>query len=177
MKMRSPHIVPLSRQSVAILREVRMHSGGRRWVFPQLRHPDRPMSENCITAAIRAIGYSGDEMTWHGFRALANTQLMELGWSEKWVDMQLAHQERNKVRRAYNHAKYLPQRRVMMQSWADYLDALRASTDLKAINEAGRASVVAAMKTVHLFGRSPLGSSTADEGRSHPETELVSDAA
>ncbi|MEJ0038886.1 MAG: hypothetical protein WDO68_22935 [Gammaproteobacteria bacterium] len=91
--------------------------------------------------------------------------------------MQLAHQERNKVRRSYNHAKYLPQRRAMMQSWADYLDALRASTDLKGINEAGRASVVEAMKTVHLFGWSPLASTAVDEGDCPPETEVVSDAA
>jgi integrase len=152
MKMRKPHIVPLSRQAVTILREIHLHSGRGRWVFPQLRHPDRPMSENCITAALRALGYSGEEMTWHGFRALANTALMELGWSQKWVDMQLAHQEHNKVRRAYNHAKYLPQRRAMMQSWADYLDALRASPDLKSINEVGRASMIEALKTVQLFG-------------------------
>ena len=88
--MRNPHIVPLSRQAVAILREVRMFSGGGRWVVPQLRNPDRPMSENCITAALRAIGYSGAEMSWHGFRALASTQLNELGWNDKWVEMQLA---------------------------------------------------------------------------------------
>lgn len=138
MKMRNPHIVPLSRQAVAILRDVHRHTSDGRWVFPQLRHPDRPMSENCITAALRAIGYSGAEMTWHGFRALASTQLNELGWNDKCVETQLAHSDHNKVRKAYNHAKYLPQRRAMMQSWADYVDALRSHTDLEAVSRIGR---------------------------------------
>ena len=109
MKMRDPTLVPLSRQAVAALREIHGHSGGGRWVFPQSRHPDRPMSENWITAALRAMGYSGAEMTWHGFRSLASTQLNELGWNENWIEMQLAHSDHDKVRRVYNHAKYLPQ--------------------------------------------------------------------
>jgi integrase len=148
MKGRKPHIVPLSCPLVAILHEVQRYSGGGRWVFPQLRHPDRPMSENCITAALRAIGYSGAEMSWHGFRALASTQLNELGWNDKWIEMQLAHSDHNKVRKAYNHAKYLPQRRAMMQSWADYVDALRANSDLAAVDRIARQSVVRAMKTI-----------------------------
>lgn len=151
MKMRHPHIVPLARQAVAILREIQLHSGGGHWVFPQLRNSNRPMSENCITAALRAMGYSGEEMSWHGFRALATTQLNEIGWNEKWVDMQLAHQENNRVRKAYNHAKYLPQRRVMMQFWADHLDALRANTDLDPINRAGRESALAALQAFHFY--------------------------
>jgi hypothetical protein len=109
------------------------------------------MSENCITAALRAPGYSGAEMSWHGFRALANTQLMEIGWHEKWVDMQLAHQEHNKVRRAYNHAQYLPQRVAMMQAWADYLDALRANTDITVIHQAGRETALAALSAFHMY--------------------------
>lgn len=72
------------------------------------------------------MGYSGEEMSGHGFRALASTLLNELGWNDKWVETQLAHTERNKVKAAYNHAKYLTQRRAMMQAWADYLDQLRA---------------------------------------------------
>ncbi|MEP7247193.1 MAG: integrase arm-type DNA-binding domain-containing protein [Gammaproteobacteria bacterium] len=161
MKMRQPHIVPLSRQAVAILREVHRYSGGGRWVFPQLRHPDRPMSENCITAGLRAIGYSGAEQSWHGFRALASTQLNELGWNDKWVEMQLAHSDHNKVRKVYNHAKYLPQRRAMMQSWADYVDALRENTDLAIVNHIGRESVITALKTIHLYENSLLEVSTA----------------
>jgi integrase len=124
MKMREPHIVPLSRQAVEILREIQLHTGGRHYVFPQLRKPHKPMSENWITAALRAMGYS-TQMSWHGFRALASTQLNELGWNDKWVEAQLSHSDRNKVRKAYNHAKYLPQRRVMMQAWADYIARLK----------------------------------------------------
>ena len=125
MKMRAPHIVPLSRQATDILREVRLLTGARRWVFPQLRNPERPMSGCCITAALRAMGYAGTEMSWHGFRALASTQLHELGWNDSWIEAQLSHADRNKVRGSYNHAQYLPQRRTMMQAWADQLDSLR----------------------------------------------------
>jgi integrase len=156
MKMRNPHIVPLSRQAVAILREVRLFSSHRRWVFPQVRNPDRPMSENCITAALRAIGYSGAEMSWHGFRALASTQLNELGWNDKWVEMQLAHSDHNKVRKVYNHAKYLSQRRVMMQSWADYVDAPRANSDIDVVNRVGRERVISAMSAIQLQERAQL---------------------
>ena len=119
------------------------------------------MSENCITAAIRAIGYSGAEQSWHGFRALASTQLNELGWNNKWVDMQLAHKDHNKVRLAYNHAKYLPQRRAMMQSWGDYLDALRANTDMATVNHIARQSVMAAMQTIQDYERIMMQTSTA----------------
>jgi integrase len=160
MKMRNPHIVPLSSQAVVILREVRMFSGDGRWVFPQLRNSDRPMSENCVTAALRAIGYSGAEQSWHGFRALASTQLNELGWNDKWIEMQLAHSDHNKVRKVYNHAKYLPQRRAMMQSWADYVDALRANADLTTVNRVARESVVAAMRTIHQYENVLLQTST-----------------
>jgi integrase len=149
MKMREPHIVPLSRQAVTILRELHLHTGGKQYVFPQLRKPDRPMSENCITAALRSMGYSGAEMTWHGFRALASTQLNEMGWNDKWLETQLAHTDHNKVRKAYNHAKYLPQRRVMMQGWADYVDALRANTDISLIAQAGYQASLDAMRGCH----------------------------
>jgi hypothetical protein len=125
MKMREPHIVPLSRQAAEILREVQRLTGNGRWVFPQLRNPDRPMSECCITAALRAMGYAGTEMSWHGFRSLASTQLHELGWNDRWIETQLSHADRNKVGGSYNHAKYLPQRRTMMQAWADYLVRLK----------------------------------------------------
>ena len=110
MKMREPHIVSLSRQAVEILRELRRLTGDRRWVLPQLRNPDRPMSGCCITAALRAM---------------ASTHLHELGWNDRWIETQLSHANRNKIRASYNHAEYLPQRRMMMQSWADNLDSLR----------------------------------------------------
>jgi integrase len=106
MKMREPHIVPLSRQAAELLQEIRLFSGNRRWVFPQLRNPDRPMLEGCITAALRTMGFAGTEMSSHGFRSLASRQLYELGWNDQWIETQLAHADRNKVRAAYNHAKY-----------------------------------------------------------------------
>jgi integrase len=146
MKARQPHIVPLSRQAAEILREAHLLTGEGRWVFPQMRNPDLPMSENCITAALRAMGYRSDEMSWHGFRALASTQLHELGWNDRWIETQLAHADRNKVGSAYNHAKYLPQRRTMMQAWSDYLDTLRAQTDITISHHAGEQAALTAME-------------------------------
>jgi len=87
------------------------------------------MSENTVNAALRALGFDKDTMTGHGFRAMASTRLNELGWQPDVIERQLAHGERNKVRAAYNRAQYLPDRRKMMQAWADYLDQLRSGTD------------------------------------------------
>lgn len=126
MKMRSPHIVPLSRQSLAILREIEPLTGRGRYVFPSLRTAARPMSNNTILAALRRMGYAKDEMSGHGFRAMASTILHERGWSSDLIEKQLAHAERNSVKAAYNHAQLLPDRRRMVQSWADYLDALKS---------------------------------------------------
>jgi len=103
------------------------------------------MSECCLTAALRALGYAGTEMSWHGFRSLASTQLHELGWNERWIETQLSHADRNKVGGAYNHAKYLPQRRAMMQAWADYLDSLRAHVELEVSHHAGLQAAATAM--------------------------------
>ncbi len=125
MKMRDEHIVPLAAQAVAVLRDLHQLTGARRFVFPSLRTSDRPMSENTVNAALRRLGYSTDEMTGHGFRALASTRLNELGWPPDVIERQLAHAERNKVRAVYNRAQYLAERRRMMQAWADYLDSLR----------------------------------------------------
>jgi integrase len=86
------------------------------------------MSENAITAALRRMGYSGEEMTWHGFRTIASTCLNELGWHPDLIELQLAHAERNEVRAAYNRAQRLPERRTMMQAWCDCLDRLREGT-------------------------------------------------
>jgi integrase len=127
MKMREHHIVPLARQSIAILRELHTVTGRGRYLFPSPRTPDRPMSENAVTAALRRMGYSGEEMTWHGFRSLASTSLNEQGWHPDLIELQLAHAERNDVRSAYNRAQRLAERRKMMQQWADYLDSLRDS--------------------------------------------------
>ena len=121
MKMRQQHIVPLAHQSVKILRELHPVTSRGRYVFPSPRSAYRPMSENAITAALRRMGYTGDEMTWHGFRTIASTSLNELGWNPDLIELQLAHAERNEVRAAYNRAQRLAERRKLMQQWADYL--------------------------------------------------------
>ncbi len=126
MKMRTQHIVPLSRQALAILKDIQPLTGAGRYVFPSNRTSERPMSENTIDVAMRRIGYSKEQMTGHGFRSIASTLLNELGWNRDAIERQLAHHERNKVRAAYNYAEYLPERRQMMQTWADYLDTLKA---------------------------------------------------
>ena len=126
MKMREQHIVPLSRQSVEILQEIHALTGDGRYVFPSARTKNRAMSENAVLAALRRMGFTRDEMTGHGFRSTASTILHEQGWPSDVIERQLAHGERNKVKASYNHAEHLPQRRKMMQAWADYLDALRS---------------------------------------------------
>jgi integrase len=126
MKMGETHIVPLSRQGIAILRDLQPLTGGSRYVFPAIGSKLRPLSENTLSAALRRIGYTSEEMTAHGFRALASTLLNEQGWHPDLIELQLAHKERNKVRAAYNRAQRLTERRKMMQAWADYLDGLRS---------------------------------------------------
>jgi integrase len=128
MKMRRPHIVPLARQTAELLEEMRRLTGRGRYVFPSVRAPNggRPMSENTVLAALRSMGYTAEQMTPHGFRSMASTLLNENGFNRDWIERQLAHVEGNNVRAAYNYAEYLPERRRMMQWWADYLDELRS---------------------------------------------------
>ncbi len=95
-------------------------------LFPSLRHNDRPISDNTLNSALRALGYSKDEMTAHGFRSTASTLLHELGWEPLVIEAQLAHAQRNQVAAAYNRSDRLAERHKMMQTWADYLDGLRA---------------------------------------------------
>ena len=130
MKERRPHIVPLSKQALEVLRELQPLTGRGRYVFPSVRSWQRPMSENTVTAALRGLGYSGDEMTGHGFRSMASTRLNEIGWNRDAIERQLAHVEGNSVRAAYNYAEHLPERCRMMQAWADYLDGLRNGADV-----------------------------------------------
>jgi integrase len=122
MKMKIPHIVPLSRQVVEVLRALKLLTGNRRLVFPGANDKNRPMSNNTILYALYRLGYQG-RMTGHGFRGLASTILNEHEFDEAHIELQLAHMKRNKVAAAYNHATYLKQRTKMMQWWADYLDA------------------------------------------------------
>jgi integrase len=127
MKMRRPHRVPLSRQSLDIIRELRDITGSGRFVFPSVRTVLRPISENTLNAALRRLGYASEDMSTHGFRSMAATRLNEMGrWNPDAIERQLAHQEGNAVRRAYTHgAQFWSERVQMMQAWSDYLDGLR----------------------------------------------------
>jgi integrase len=126
-KMRRPHIVPLARQTAVLLQKMQQLTGHGKYVFPSNRTPNsnRPMSENTVLAALRSMGYTKEQMTPHGFRSMASTLLNENGFNRDWIERQLAHVEENGVRAAYNYAEWLPERRRMMQWWADYLDGLR----------------------------------------------------
>jgi integrase len=127
MKMRQPHDVPLSQQALQVLADVwpLTESGGL--VFPSIRSPKRPLSENALNSALRRMGYAKDEVTAHGFRASASTILNNRGYDPDVIEAVLAHQERNAIRRAYNRASYWEQRVTLMQDWADLLDEFRTS--------------------------------------------------
>jgi integrase len=127
MKMKDLHIVPLSKQAMAILAELKKHTGNRKHLFPNQHNPVKVMSENTILFALYRMGYHS-KATGHGFRATASTILNEHGFHSDVIERQLAHVERNKVRAAYNHAEYLPERRKMMQWWADYIDGVTPKT-------------------------------------------------
>ena len=140
MKARVQHIVPLSKQAVRILRELHPLTGEGRYVFPGVRTSDRPMSENTVNAALRRLGYTNDEMTGHGFRSMASTLLNENGWNRDAIERQLAHGERDAVRAAYNYAEFLPERRKMMQWWADYLTNLAKGGDVIPMKRGNKAA-------------------------------------
>jgi integrase len=153
MKMDTPHIVPLSRQSVDVLRALTLLSGRGRLVFPGALDKNKPMSNNTILFALYRLGYKG-RMTGHGFRGLASTILHENDFADEHIELQLAHIKRNKVAAAYNHAKYLSQRASMMQWWADYLDAQLA----KGEESQGNASLKRAAIHTQAAGLKPRGS-------------------
>ena len=128
MKMREPHLVPLSKQSLEILKELKPLTGEGRYVFPGARSNKRPMSENAVLAALRYMGFAKDEMSGHGFRAMARTILDEvLHVRPDYIEHQLGHAVRDPNGRAYNRTAHLDERRKMMQQWADYLDQLKAN--------------------------------------------------
>lgn len=128
MKAKAPHLVPLAHQAVTLLRELHLITGSYRFVFPG-RVPAKPMSKNTVLFALYRMGYRS-RMTGHGFRAVASTQLNEMGFDADAIERQLAHAERNKVRAAYHRTQYLPERTVMMQRWADYLDRMEVGADV-----------------------------------------------
>ena len=124
MKMKRRHIVPLSSQVRKILDELRPITGGGRWLFPTPRNNGHCMSENGVRVALRTIGFTKEQITPHGFRAMFSTVANEHGINRDVIERQLAHAEINSVRGAYNHAEYMPERIKLMQWWADYLDDL-----------------------------------------------------
>jgi integrase len=126
MKMRRPHRVPLSRQVIDMLQELHEHTHWWKYLFPALGRPRKAMSENTVNQGLRRLGYTSDQMTAHGFRAMAATLLNERGeWNPDAIERQLAHVDTNQVRRAYARGEYWDERVHMMQSWSDYLDELR----------------------------------------------------
>jgi integrase len=126
-KTQTPHIVPLCRQALEILRELQPLTGQGHFVFPGARTNSRPMSDNAVLAAMRRLDIGKDEMSGHGFRAVARTILDEvLGVRPDFIEHQLAHAVRDPNGRAYNRTAHLPERKKMMQQWADYLDRLKA---------------------------------------------------
>jgi integrase len=132
MKTREPHLVPLSRQAVECLRELYPLTRHGRYVFAA---GERPMSENTINSALRRLGYATDQMTAHGFRAMARTILDEvLGMRPEFIEHQLAHTVRDPLGRAYNRTTHLAERRRMMQRWADYLDGLKNGAEVVALH-------------------------------------------
>lgn len=131
MKMREPHIVPLSAQAVELLRELSSLTGGRQLLFPNYRKPNECMTATTLNRALERMGFNGKDsigFSAHGFRATASTMLNEMGYRADVIERQLAHAERNKVRASYNQAEYLEERRQMMQAWADDIDANIAKT-------------------------------------------------
>lgn len=131
MKLKVPHLVPLSRQAVSILTELKVLTGNGHYIFPGIRSVKRSISDNTLNAALRRLGYESDEMTAHGFRAMARTIMAEvLHEKSELIEHQLAHAVRDPNGRAYNRTEFIADRKVMMQRWSDYLDGLKAGAEV-----------------------------------------------
>ena len=126
MKMREIHIVPLSRQAVSLLSDLKAMTGGNKYLFPNIRQPKTCMTGTTINRALERMGFTAIGFSGHGFRATASTMLNEMGYRSDLIERQLAHADRNKVRASYNQAEYLPERQAMLQHWADVCDSLMA---------------------------------------------------
>ena len=134
-KMRKEHLIPLSWQVLAILKELHAMTGGKGLVLRSFRNPKKPISENTLNIALRAMGYSADEMTSHGFRSMASTLLNESGkWNPDAIERALAHGDSDTVRGAYHRGLHWAERVEMMQWWSDYLEALRDGAGAPIIN-------------------------------------------
>jgi integrase len=125
MKMREPHDVPLSRQALAVLKEVWPLNEEHELVFPSLRSHKKPLSENAFNSVLRNMGYPQDKATAHGFRATASTILNGRRFDRDVIEAALAHQDQNEIRRIYNRSLYMPERTQLMQDWADLLDSFK----------------------------------------------------
>lgn len=136
MKADRGHIVPLSKQAIALLAALRPHTGGKMYLFPNGRDDDRPMSENAILAAIKRMGYRG-RLTGHGMRSMFSTWAHESGYSSDAIERQLAHAPADKVKAAYLRSEFMPVRTTMLQAWADWLDASAATADVITLQRAG----------------------------------------
>ncbi|MDW3094724.1 MAG: tyrosine-type recombinase/integrase [Gammaproteobacteria bacterium] len=131
MKLRKPHIVPLANQVIDVIEELRTMTGNGQYLFPSVRSYSRCMSEATVGAALRRMGFAKEQVTGHGFRHMASTLLNEQGvWHPDAIERQLAHTDKSKVRGTYDHSKHLPERKKMMQAYADYLDSLKSSADV-----------------------------------------------
>ncbi|MGM0425480.1 MAG: tyrosine-type recombinase/integrase [Thermodesulfobacteriota bacterium] len=133
MKGKRDHLVPLARQTVELLQDLRPATENTKgnYIFPGERMNGRPMSENTVNVALRSMGFQKDQMCAHGFRTMASTRLHESGiWDSRVIELQLAHTDKNVIRGIYNRALYLEERRKMMQWWADYLDSLKAGANI-----------------------------------------------
>ncbi len=125
------HIIPLAKQAVTILQELYPLTGRWKYLFPSARGKSRCMSENAVRVALRTMGYTNDDITPHGFRAMASSMLNEMGkWNPDAIERQLSHKDKNVIRRSYNHAQHLKERREMLQFWADYLDELKQGAEI-----------------------------------------------
>jgi integrase len=129
MKARVQHLVPLSRQALELLRRLRSFNSDSEYLFPLIRDCSRPLHGSALNCALQSMGFDRKEVTPHGFRATACTLLNEMGWRSEAIERQMAHGVSDSVRRHYNYAQHLPERRIMMQAWADYLDGLRSAQD------------------------------------------------
>ena len=139
MKARVQHLVPLSRQALELLHRLHSLSGDSEYLFPLIRDASRPLHGTALSSALRSLGFGSKEVTPHGFRATACTLLNEMGWRSEAIERQMAHGVSDSVRRHYNYAQHLPERRIMMQAWADYLDGLRSVQTTGRANEPERA--------------------------------------
>ena len=137
MKMRDPHVVPLAAQAVKLFKRQKALASGSRFVFPSVSSLVRPLSDTALNNAIKRLGW--DSFSPHGFRRTASTMLNERGWSPDVIERQLAHRERNRIRATYNKATYLPERKQMMQAWADHVDALMSGANVVNIGQRARA--------------------------------------